>query len=686
MKRLLVLALVLASGQALAFNTLKYGYNGGTTVWASANVPVPWYLHPTGCADTGFDKSKAAIQAAFQSWQDVGCSTIAFSYAGTATSQPSLGIWLHFQNGYWDQSVDGAAAYSVTTEYTYAGNIKKNEVVFNDAELVWTDQDLGPYASQQDIQGVAAHELGHSIGLDHSFHIDATMFFSAGGADMRTLEQDDQNGACFLYPTASFTGGQVCDACASDGNCGGGGCLQYPDGQSYCGKSCTSDGQCPEHTFCYTQDGINSCVSDLVRCDQGGGQGAMGDYCWGMEVCQTGVCLALPGNAYCSKTCNPSGTNTCGSGWSCMGEGTSGYCIKAGQVAFGGTCATHLECSTSMCAQVCADKAICVKECTTDAQCPANATCQQEMCLPNGAVPFGGTCSCSIDCATGYCTGSFGGNFCSRSCSTATDCPESYCSGYGYCGKPSGTPGSGCAQDSNCGDTMFCKFTSPSKPEGTCTPKCDPVADTGCAAGQACVWYYMGWLDKVYGECKDANGGAGELQSCDPATHPCEVNFTCADAGKGLLCYRDCKTTSALGCKSGETCIGMNLPADPKHGLCIPGDQPVPDDEPDVVTPPDTATTDVVGPGDDTSPGWDTAAPYDTTGHADTTAGTDHGTTGGPDTTPAGDDATGGTPDRTDGGGSTGMCSHGAHGAPTPAWVLLAALALLLVARRRVIG
>jgi len=675
MKRLLPLAaLLLLATDAFAFNTLKYGYNGETITWANANIPVPWTLHGSGCADTGFQKAQAAIQAAFQSWQDVGCSTIAFSYAGTSSYAPALGIWLRFQNGSWDQSVDGAAAYSVTTDYTSGGNIKKNEVVFNDAELTWTDQDVGPYSTMQDIQGVAAHELGHSIGLDHSFHIEATMFFSAGGADMRTLEPDDQNGACYLYPTTAFTKGQVCDACVADSNCVSGECLGYPDNNSYCGQTCSSDSQCPEHTFCNTQAGYGqyNCVSDNVRCDQGGANVAMGEYCWGMEVCQSGLCLALPGSAYCSKECNPNGANTCGAGFSCMGDGNQGYCIKAGQVPFGGQCATHLECQTSMCAQVCANVAICVKECTTTAQCPANSTCQQQMCVPNGTAPFGGTCSCATECTTGYCTGAFGGSYCSRTCSSDADCPESYCGGYGYCGKPTGTVGATCKEDSNCGASMFCKFTSASKPEGTCVPKCDPVTDAGCAAGQVCVWVYMGWLDKVMGECKPQNGGAKVLQPCNPSSNPCEVNLTCADAGDGLTCYRDCKTTSAVGCDYTESCIGMGIPNDPKHGLCIPGDQP----DPDVVNPPDPDEPDATNPQDDTvTPHPDTVGPIPD-------ATDDQGQPGDPDTAKPGQDTSGGN-GGFDRGGSSGMCAVGGTGSSAPAWLLLGGLALVAGVRRR---
>ena len=100
MKHLLLLAALLTSGHALAFNTLKYGWTGDATItWAAGDIPVPWYLHPNGCADTGFDKARQAIQAAFQSWQDVGCSTISFSYEGTASSAPSSGRAPHRPSG-----------------------------------------------------------------------------------------------------------------------------------------------------------------------------------------------------------------------------------------------------------------------------------------------------------------------------------------------------------------------------------------------------------------------------------------------------------------------------------------------------------------------------------------------------------------------------------------------------------
>jgi hypothetical protein len=46
------------------------------------------------------------------------------------------------------------------------------------------------------------HEVGHFIGLDHTLDFDATMFagYDEGTTELRTLEQDDIDGACAIYP------------------------------------------------------------------------------------------------------------------------------------------------------------------------------------------------------------------------------------------------------------------------------------------------------------------------------------------------------------------------------------------------------------------------------------------------------------------------------------------------------
>ncbi len=67
----------------------------------------------------------------------------------------------------------------------------------------WNDRVAPPLlgSSPMDIQGIMTHEFGHALGLDHSAVPGATMDQVTAdlGIDLRSIEQDDQDGVQFLY-------------------------------------------------------------------------------------------------------------------------------------------------------------------------------------------------------------------------------------------------------------------------------------------------------------------------------------------------------------------------------------------------------------------------------------------------------------------------------------------------------
>lgn len=78
---------------------------------------------------------------------------------------------------------------------------------FYDLSREWSDRPAGPAPAGplgMDIQGIAAHEYGHALGLDHTSVPGATMSTQTAnqGYDLRSIEADDIAGVRFLYGDA----------------------------------------------------------------------------------------------------------------------------------------------------------------------------------------------------------------------------------------------------------------------------------------------------------------------------------------------------------------------------------------------------------------------------------------------------------------------------------------------------
>lgn len=659
--------LAVLAGSAFGYTVFRRG-NGNVTVWPT-NTSVPWRLANNILGDVNETALLESLGKAFDAWEDVPCSGISFQYAGRTGVEPSQGLFIYFETSQWDPSADDVLAYG-PSQSTSDGTIVAGQVIFNAVEHEWTTVPNVP-PGKSDIQGVAAHEIGHTIGIGHSREVEATMFFTVANEpeDERTLEEDDRNAACFLYPTTPFNDGGACDACDDTSHCANGLCLSWPaewGAHAYCGQDCSATSDCPAGFDCLLVDASvpKQCIPTTDRCDQSGGKQGLGGFCYGHRVCASNLCFARDGQAYCTRECG----SGCPAGMVC---GPSDVCQLAGAGDYGGSCTDDNECETALCIYFDLSSGTCTQTCGANGgSCPAaDHQCYQGFCIPPGHKGNGAPCGNNAQCRGTYCTD----NLCTQQCSGAKPCPSGTTCVGGFCqGAESGTA---CKIQSDCPVTLSCQ-------EGVCIEPCDPIAAEACGAGLACRWAYDATTGAINGVC-DPGTGNGPGQGCHSLTNPCRPDLVCAlGGGTELTCHSDCRVqgASGVGCGAGETCESLDDSDDPWHGVCVEDAPNLPD----------------VGPDEDIAPQPDVVIAPEIPVTSDVVIQTDHGPVA-PDVpgTDAGD-AVIAAPDSgstvaTDsgGGGTTGGDDGGCSGAPSapgpvlPLALLLACGALIGLRRRR---
>lgn len=213
------------------------------------------------------DQEFAVIQASIDTWNNAvaGCSYIQIRSdppRPVETGRDNVNV-IKFRDQSWCQPAinddaprchpDMAAGITTATYVDDANSIRDGAIVDADIELNNKDfaiaidgQSLNPLGCQADLQNTLTHELGHLLGLEHTcrtmgdpervddmnnavpscnavaanpVYTEPTMynFQECGETKKSTLEQDDIDGVCGIYPTDQDPG--TCERVDSGGGC-----------------------------------------------------------------------------------------------------------------------------------------------------------------------------------------------------------------------------------------------------------------------------------------------------------------------------------------------------------------------------------------------------------------------------------------------------------------------------------
>jgi tetratricopeptide (TPR) repeat protein len=186
---------------------------GSPYIWHWPTTNVSWKLSVNAAPGFTYTHVQSLISNAYSAWQNVSTSDISFTYTGSVPGTYSRNdnvnghYWVYlgdplFTDGreFDPQRPEGpASAVTIITRDSY-GEILDVDIVYN-GEKEWYDLNDGQ--TWNDIQSVSTHEIGHSIGLDHTSVVAdpmPVMTYSAPPSSWRrVLKWDDEKGASFLY-------------------------------------------------------------------------------------------------------------------------------------------------------------------------------------------------------------------------------------------------------------------------------------------------------------------------------------------------------------------------------------------------------------------------------------------------------------------------------------------------------
>lgn len=165
--------------------------------------PPAYLVQPTAGSNisgTAVRSVTATIQSAFASWAAAPNASAVATYNGPATSPVISGsdrintICFTCTGDFSQESSTLAITTTTTSTGANPGQLLDADIAFNPSRNFSTDG-----SGNQDLETVAAHEIGHFFGLSHSGVVRAVMYPFAPNMERR-LGYDDVAGISSLYP------------------------------------------------------------------------------------------------------------------------------------------------------------------------------------------------------------------------------------------------------------------------------------------------------------------------------------------------------------------------------------------------------------------------------------------------------------------------------------------------------
>jgi hypothetical protein len=178
-----------------------------------------------------FEQLRDATEAAFQTWANADCTpgkpSLRVEVAGpipcgeSEYNEDAGNVNLVvFRDDTWPYV--GGVDVLGTTFVRF--NTNTGQIFDADIEINGTEGTISVNGSSEiDLQSLLTHEAGHVLGLDHSDLLGATMIagYSAKDISLRTLEFDDVEGICAIFPPGAESSGSCEPPGGFSDQCGG---------------------------------------------------------------------------------------------------------------------------------------------------------------------------------------------------------------------------------------------------------------------------------------------------------------------------------------------------------------------------------------------------------------------------------------------------------------------------------